>query len=71
MKSGTLLVSVENWIFRQAGTETWYPAEVPGHVHTDLVKNGLIPDPFIGTNELDVQWAENEDWEYLSHFQIN
>ena len=71
MKSGTLLVSVENWMFRQAGTETWYPAEVPGHVHTDLMKNLLIPDPFIGTNELDVQWVENEDWEYFSHFQIN
>ncbi len=35
------------------------------------MKNLLIPDPFIGTNELDVQWNENEDWEYFSHFQMN
>ncbi|HJM46375.1 MAG TPA: glycoside hydrolase family 2 protein [Candidatus Marinimicrobia bacterium] len=71
IESRAPLISFENWEFRQAGTKTWYPAEVPGHVHTDLMKNGLIPDPFIGTNELEVQWVENEDWEYLSHFQIN
>jgi len=47
MESDALLISIENWMFRQGGTETWYPAEVPGHVHTDLLKYGLIPDPFI------------------------
>ncbi|SVB49726.1 uncharacterized protein METZ01_LOCUS202580, partial [marine metagenome] len=69
--SNTQLISLENWTFRQAGTKTWYPAEVPGNVHTDLMTNGLIPNPFIGTNELNVQWVENEDWEYIAEFHIN
>src|SRR5580704_10678670 len=34
------------WQFRQAGTGDWLPATVPGTVHTDLLANGKIADPF-------------------------
>ncbi len=30
----------------------------------------IIPDPFLDENEKKVQWIENEDWEYRSHFTI-
>ncbi len=52
------------WQFRQAGQEKWYKAKVPGCVHTDLMENGLIPDPYYRDNEIKVQWVEREDWEY-------
>ena len=39
------------WEFRQAGTEAWLPARVPGGVHTDLMALGRIPDPFVADNE--------------------
>ena len=32
------------WQFRQAGTDEWLPATVPGGVHTDLLALGRIPD---------------------------
>ena len=57
-----------SWEFRQAGTGAWRPATVPGCVHTDLFANGLIRDPFEETNEKDLQWIENEDWEYRTSF---
>jgi beta-mannosidase len=38
------------WQFRQAGSEDWLPAIVPGAVHTDLMAAGRIPDPFVGEN---------------------
>lgn len=60
-----------DWEFRQSGTEQWIAADVPGTVHTDLLANGLIPDPFIGVNELAVQWVENEDWEYRTSFTLS
>ena len=41
-----------------------YPATVPGFVHTDLMANGLIPDPFYGTNEDSVQWVVDTPWVY-------
>ncbi|MEN9402961.1 MAG: Exo-beta-D-glucosaminidase precursor [Verrucomicrobiota bacterium] len=60
------------WRFRQAGTRTaWQPATVPGCVHTDLHRLGLIPDPYYGTNELDLQWIETVAWEYKTEFLID
>jgi beta-mannosidase len=51
-----------------AGFGDWLPAEVPGCVHTDLLRAGKIPDPFYGTNEKALQWIEHTDWEYRSTF---
>ncbi|MCX6295462.1 MAG: glycoside hydrolase family 2 protein, partial [Bacteroidetes bacterium] len=49
----------------------WYKATVPGTVHTDLFSNKLIPDPFFGDNEKQLQWIEGEDWEYQTVFKIS
>lgn len=54
--------------FRQERGYDWYPATVPGTVHTDLMASGLIPDPFIGMNERSVQWVDKEDWRYRTVF---
>ena len=59
------------WQFRQAGTETWLSATVPGAVHTDLMAAGRIPDPFFGENELQVKWVADQDWEYRREFDTN
>ena len=58
----------ENWTFSQAGKNEWLPAKVPGTVHTDLMDNGKIEDPFYRLNELDLQWIDKVDWEYKTHF---
>jgi len=52
------------WMFRQVDSNKWYPAKVPGCVHTDLLDNALIKDPFYRTNEKDLQWIDKVDWEY-------
>ena len=39
------------WQFRQGNQTAWLPAGVPGTVHTDLLKNGKIQDPFYRLNE--------------------
>jgi beta-mannosidase len=59
------------WQFRNAKENKWYPATVPGTVHTDLLTNKRIPDPFYGANENDLQWIENESWEYTSAFSLS
>jgi len=56
------------WAFRQAGTQEWLPASVPGCVHTDLLALGRIPDPFAGDNEKRVAWVAEADWEYRYQF---
>ncbi len=61
----------ENWKFRQVGTEDWLSAEVPGTVHTDLMNNSIIEDPFYRLNEKEVQWVDKEDWEYRTSFTLD
>lgn len=58
------------WKFRQAGTQEWLPASVPGGVHTDLLALGRIPNPFVGDNEKRVQWVAEADWEYHNQFTV-
>ncbi len=48
----------------------WLPAGVPGTVHTDLLANGLIPDPFWRDSELSLQWIGEEDWSYRTTFPV-
>lgn len=47
----------------------WLPAQVPGHVHLDLVANGIIADPFVRMNELGCQWVDLKDWSYRTSFE--
>ncbi|UOK43557.1 MULTISPECIES: glycosyl hydrolase 2 galactose-binding domain-containing protein [Flavobacterium] len=61
----------ENWKFRKEGDAKWSQASVPGTVHTDLLRNKMIPDPFFGANEKELQWIENEDWEYETSFTVS
>ncbi len=65
-----VVVLNENWSFSQSGTDKWLPAEVPGTVHGDLLRHHLLPNPFYGTNEKEIQWVENEDWEYKTTFTV-
>lgn len=36
---------------------------------TDLMEHGLLADPYWGTNELDVQWIEGQNWTYRTCVQ--
>ena len=56
------------WKFRQANRNEWHPATVPGVVHTDLLDNGLIEDPYYRLNERSLQWIDKEDWIYEVSF---
>jgi len=68
------------WFFRECGKEEkepptidsgrWLKAIVPGVVHLDLQRNGIIPDPFFRMNELEVAWVEDKDWWYVKEFNL-
>ncbi len=61
----------EGWQFREVNKMKWYDASVPGVVHTDLLENKLIEDPFFRDNEKNLQWIGKTDWEYQMTFQIS
>ncbi|WP_269541121.1 beta-mannosidase [Cerasicoccus fimbriatus] len=66
-----LSLASADWRFRDCSQDDWYKATVPGCVHTDLLALGKIPDPYYGTNELDLQWIEERDWEYETNFDVS
>jgi beta-mannosidase len=48
----------------------WTPAEVPGCVQTDLLRNKIIPEPFYRDNEKTLQWIGLEDWQYQTSLEV-
>ncbi|HET6485265.1 MAG TPA: glycoside hydrolase family 2 protein, partial [Spirochaetia bacterium] len=58
------------WRLARASTGDAVPAAVPGDTHSALMAAGRIPDPYLGRNELDVQWVGREDWVFERAFQI-
>src|ERR1700756_5712488 len=60
----------KGWRFRQADQTAWYSANVPGCVHTDLLNNKLIDDPFYRDNEKKLQWIGKSDWVYQTTFVV-
>ena len=70
LQAQKLLVPINSgWQFHQQDEAKWHNAKVPGEVHTDLLTNKLIPDPFYRDNEVKLQWIEKLDWEYKTSFQ--
>ena len=47
------------------------PADVPGCVHLDLMRAGLIPDPYLDDNEALLAWIGLVDWEYRTTFEMD
>src|SRR5437588_3044291 len=58
------------WQFHEVGKTDWHPATVPGCVHTDLLTDRLIDDPFYRDNEKKLQWIGKTDWEYQTTFNV-
>ncbi|PAV20886.1 glycoside hydrolase family 2 [Pyrrhoderma noxium] len=77
MKSKTIPIT-ENWEFTQLGggqatkENEWLACKsFPTSVHVELLKRNLIPDPFIGLNEWDVQWVGEAEWGFRTSFEID
>jgi beta-mannosidase len=60
-----------NWAFTDKNEIDWLPANVPGTVHTDLLNNRIISDPFFGCNEKNLQWIGERDWIYVTQFNVD
>jgi beta-mannosidase len=59
------------WRLLRVSTKESFPAPVPGDTHSALLAAGKIPDPYWGTNEMDVQWVGREDWAYERSFDVS
>lgn len=58
------------WRMREADSETWHSAHVPGSVYADLTADGTMPDPFWRENELDAFERMKKDYVYQRAFTV-
>ncbi|KAI1761750.1 glycoside hydrolase family 2 protein [Hypoxylon sp. FL1150] len=71
MEPRTVIPIDKNWEFKQADAahSKYLPVgQFPTNVHLDLLAHGRIPDPYVGKNELDVQWVGEAVWVYRTTF---
>ena len=59
------------WEMRQTEENSWHAARVPGTVYTDLLREGVIEDPFWRENELKTFALMEKDWEYRRSFDLS
>lgn len=59
------------WRMREADSETWHSAYVPGSVYADLMADGTMPDPFWRENELDAFERMKKDYVYQRTFTVS
>lgn len=60
-----------DWLLNIAGEEEKIFATVPGCVHTDLLSEGKIDQPFYRDNEKDIMWIGETDWNYSREVTID
>lgn len=60
----------DNWTASALDDTVSFPVKVPGCIHTDLMANGIIEDPFYRLNESKVQWVDKKDWVYTTKFDL-
>lgn len=51
--------------------EITFPASVPGGIYTDLSKADIIPNNFIGSNDVNNRWVGNQSVTYVKSFHGN
>ena len=70
---GESMILSENWVASiddHAGHSFTVPATVPGCIHTDLQRAGILPDLFYRDNSKLCQWVENCDVTYTCTFTL-
>ena len=58
------------WQLAEGGTDQ-IPARVPGSIHTALVENKIIPDPYIGQNDSIAEKQSYKTWWMKREFELN
>lgn len=48
----------------------WFDAQVPGSIYRDLMRAGLIDDPYFDKNSLSCEWVAGRWWIYRTTFRV-
>lgn len=69
--NGMACRGIAGYAVAHAATDGWLPAQVPGEIHLDLVRAGLMPEPSVGNNVPLCRWPETKSWWYRTTFTVS
>ncbi|KAK1149194.1 hypothetical protein N8T08_006414 [Aspergillus melleus] len=61
-----LPLSDAKWTISSPTLNRTVPGYLPSHVHLDLLKAGVINDPYYRLNDFDLRWVGDSNWTYTS-----
>ncbi len=67
----TMNLNHSNWTGMLQSGSMPFKSKVPFNVHSDLLNNKLISDPYIGNNEQSLQWISDSTWTYETNFNVD
>ncbi|KAG1950792.1 beta-mannosidase [Pimephales promelas] len=73
VKSPSLGASISlngKWQLLNSNSSVSLSAEVPGCVHTALLRHGFISDPYYRFNDLAYRWISLDNWTYITSFSV-
>lgn len=59
------------WTVTNVNGSVAIPATVPGQVHLDLLRAGIIRDPYEDNATETQQWVRDESWTYFRNLSID
>ncbi|KAL3246816.1 hypothetical protein ABHI18_012615, partial [Aspergillus niger] len=59
-------LSSEKWTLSSRALNRTVPAQFPSQVHLDLLRAGVIDDPYHGLNDFNLRWIAAANWTYTS-----
>lgn len=71
LQGQTRVQVLRHFTLQMDGDTTTYQAELPGTVQGTLIAAGALPHHFIGSNEDSVQWVNDNNWLYVTSFDID
>ena len=71
MRSMSQLDLSGTWNIEQVNGTVKTTGAMPGGIHSALYENGIIVDPYYGTNEEKIQWVAEQDWIVSREFEVD
>ena len=59
----------DGWNVKNSDSSVSVAAAVPGCVHSDLIREGILEDPDYRFNEREYEWVALDDWTYSVQFE--
>ncbi|TPX41019.1 hypothetical protein SeLEV6574_g06287 [Synchytrium endobioticum] len=67
-----LLINLDgtSWTASNRNGSIAVPAEVPGEIHTDLMRARIIDDPYVRDNHIKYRWIALDEWTFQTTFTL-